>query len=195
MSEATATDGPMKEELLFATRREFREWLTSNGSGDGVWLLFVKDGSSPAITPSEALEEALCFGWIDGLIGRIDASRYRKYFSPRRKGSRWSARNRELAERLIREGLMTAGGFEAIERARRDGAWDAVQDGTIPEERFDEFEVLIGRSAEALANFRAMPRSTRRRFVGLYLEAKMEETRARRLASLIDLLERNRKPM
>ncbi|MDM7992823.1 MAG: YdeI/OmpD-associated family protein [Candidatus Fermentibacter sp.] len=185
----------MKEELQFASRQEFREWLSSNDSGDGVWLLFVKDGSSPAITPAEALEEALCFGWIDGQIRRIDGSRYGKYFSPRRKGSRWSDRNRKLAERLIREGLMTARGFEAIERARRDGAWDAVQDRTVPEERFDEFEVLIGRSADALANFRAMPRSTRRQFVGLYLEAKKEETRARRLVSLIDLLERNRKPM
>lgn len=185
----------MADGLLFGSRQEFREWLASNTSSEGVWLVFVKDGSSPAVTPSEALEEALCFGWIDGLIRRIDGSTYRKYFSPRRKGSRWSERNRRLAGRLVGEGLMTPAGFEAIERAKRDGAWEEVHDRTIPDERFDEFEELVGRSATALENFRAMPPSTRRQFVGLYFEAKLEGTRARRLARLIDLLERNRKPM
>lgn len=185
----------MADDLVFRTRREFREWLSSNDSSEGVWLVFVKDGSSPSITSAEALEEALCFGWIDGLIRRVDGSKYRKYFSPRRNGSRWSDRNRRLAERLIGEELMTPRGFDAIERAKRDGAWDAVVDRTIPDYRFDEFEVLIGRSTAALGNFRAMPRSARHQFVGLYFEAKKEETRARRLAMLIDLLERNMRPM
>lgn len=185
----------MTDDLQFRTGLEFRQWLSSNGSSGGVWLVFVKDGSSPSITSSEALEEALCFGWIDGLIRRIDGSTYRKYFSPRRRGSRWSARNRKLAERLIAEERMTPGGFEAIERAKLEGAWDAVQDRTIPDERFDEFEELVSRSGKALENFRAMPASARRQFVGFYLEAKKEETRARRLAGLIELLEQNRRPM
>ena len=185
----------MTDELVFRTRQDFREWLSLNSSGRGVWLVFGKDESLVTFTASEALEEALCFGWIDGLLKKIDESAYKKYFSPRRKGSLWSKRNKKLVDKLIGERLMTSRGLEVIERAKGDGSWDIVQDRTIPAERYVEFEKLISRSKTAFQNFRKMPKSTKQQFVGLYFEAKKEETRVRRLAKLIDLLEQNRKPM
>jgi uncharacterized protein YdeI (YjbR/CyaY-like superfamily) len=194
-SDPRAGDVPMTDGLVFRTRQEFRDWLSSNSSNQGIWLVFGKDDSFLTITPSEALEEALCFGWIDGLIKKIDGSTYKKYFSPRRKGSRWSEKNKQLADKLMSEQLMTSRGHEVIERAKRDGTWDIVQDRTIPDERYDEFETHISKSKTALENFRKMPKSTRQQFVGLYFEAKKEETRVRRLAKLIDLLEQNKKPM
>jgi len=146
----------MADELIFRTRQDFREWLSSTSSAQGVWLVFGKDDSLLTLSPSEALEEALCFGWIDGLIIKIDGSRYKKYFSPRRKGSRWSEKNKKLAAKLVSEKVMTSSGFKAIEQAKRDGTWDDVHDRTIPDEKYAEFEALIGKSKKALENFRKM---------------------------------------
>jgi uncharacterized protein YdeI (YjbR/CyaY-like superfamily) len=186
---------PMADELIFRTRQDFRDWLSLDSSDQGVWLIFGKDPSLVTLTAAEALEEALCFGWIDGLIKKIDESRYKKYFSPRRKGSQWSEKNKKLVDKLIGEQLMTSKGLEAVERAKRDGTWDAVRDGSIPEERYREFEELVSKSEAALENFRKMPRSAQQQFVGLYFEAKREQTRITRLAKLIDLLEQNKRPM
>jgi uncharacterized protein YdeI (YjbR/CyaY-like superfamily) len=185
----------MADELIFKTRKDFRKWLASNRSIQGVWLIFGKDLASVTLTAAEALEEALCFGWIDGLIKKIDDTSYRKYFSPRRKGSRWSEKNKRLVNQLISEKLMTPRGLEAIEQAKKDGTWQVVQDRTIPDEHYQAFEKCIGENKRALANFRAMPKSTQQQFVGLYFDAKKEETRLKRLAQLIDLLEQNKKPM
>ena len=185
----------MADELIFTTRKEFRKWLSYNNSKQGVWLVFGKDPSVLTLSASEALEEALCFGWIDGVIKRLDEASYKKYFSPRRPGSRWSEKNKRLVDQLIRQDLMTARGLEVIDRAKKDGTWNIVQDTTIPAERFQEFERVIKKSQLALANFRQMPKSAQRQFVGLYFEAKKEETRIKRLAKLIDLLEQNKRPM
>lgn len=185
----------MADEHIFRTRQDFREWLSSNSSGQGIWLIFGKDESLVTLSAAEALEEALCFGWIDGLLTKIDESTYKKYFSPRRKGSKWSEKNKKLVEKLINDQWMTARGFDVIEQAKRDGTWDIVHDREIPDERYDEFEELIRGSKTALDHFKRMPKSTRQQFVGLYFEAKKEETRVKRLAKLVDLLEKNRKPM
>lgn len=185
----------MADELIFKTRKDFRKWLSSHGSHQGVWLIFGKKGSVVTLTASEALEEALCFGWIDGVMKRIDEASYKKYFSPRRAGSKWSEKNKRLAEQLIRQNLMATRGLEVIDRARKSGAWETVQDTTIPAARYRDFERLIEKSRLALAHFRQMPKSAQRQYVGLFFEAKKEETRIKRLAKLIDLLEQNRRPM
>lgn len=181
--------------LMFRTRKDFRDWLALNSSHAGIWLVFGKDDSVVTLTAAEALEEALCVGWIDGLIERINEVTYRKYFSPRRKGSRWSERNKALVAKLMDQHLMTPKGLEVIERSKQDGTWDIVQDRSLPVERYGEFEQLIEKSPKAVENFRKMSKSTRQQFVGLYFDAKREATRVKRLAHLIDLLEQNRKPM
>ena len=115
----------METELIFATREDFQEWLKNYGqTNEGVWLLFGKTKTLKTLSAEEALEEALCFGWIDGLINSIDEHKYKKYFSKRRKGSKWSEKNKKIVEKLIKEGRMTWFGMQAIEEAKRSGEWE-----------------------------------------------------------------------
>jgi len=186
----------MSKEILFECRSDFRKWLERTESdSEGVWLIFSKTKSIRSITANEALEEALCFGWIDGLIKSIDDDRYKKYFSPRRKGSKWSVKNKEIVARLIENNLMEQSGLLVIERSKKDGSWDSANDNTITEEKFQLFESKIANNKKAAANYHGMPVSVRKQFVGLYFEPKKEDTRNKRLLELIELLERNIKPM
>jgi uncharacterized protein YdeI (YjbR/CyaY-like superfamily) len=186
----------MSKEIVFEKRSDFRKWLEQTDmNSEGVWLIFSKTKSITSITASEALEEALCFGWIDGLIKSIDDEKYKKYFAPRRKGSRWSAKNKEIIARLIKDNRVEKNGLLVIERSKKDGSWDSNDDNIITEEKYQMFESKIANNKEAAANYRKMPKSIRRQFAGLYFEPKKEDTRNKRLLELIDLLERNVKPM
>lgn len=186
----------MKEEILFSSRKEFRNWLIDNSKcQDGVWITFGKNTKLKTLKPDEALEEALCFGWIDGQYDSIDETKYLKYFSPRRKKSPWSEKNKKLAEKLITDGIMTELGFQAIERAKQDGTWDAPQAPTISQEQIDTFTEAISFNSKAFENFQKMSMSIKKQFVGLYFEAKREETRIKRLEKLVGLLELNKRPM
>ena len=114
-----------EDQLIFENRNAFREWLIQNHQKNpGIWLVFSKDAGFKTLTANEALEEALCFGWIDGQIKSLDARMYIKRFTPRRKRSSWSERNRKLAAKLIAEGAMTDAGHAAIARARELGTWE-----------------------------------------------------------------------
>ena len=110
----------MDKILTFTNRQAFREWLGMFGTeSDGIWLLFSKKEKSDTLSAGDALEEALCHGWIDGQIQSIDDNTYKKYFARRIPKSKWSVKNKELAQTLMEKGLMTQQGFEAIERARK----------------------------------------------------------------------------
>lgn len=110
----------MGDILKFANREEFREWLEENClSKEGVWLLFGKEGGPKTIKAGEALEEALCFGWIDGQMQRMDDRTYKKYFSMRREKSKWSEKNKALVKSLEKRGLMTEFGRKKIEEAQK----------------------------------------------------------------------------
>lgn len=186
----------MADVLRFDDRGAFREWLSRNcQSGAGVWLLFGKAGGPETIKAGEALEEALCFGWIDGQMQRIDDTSYRKYFAPRRAGSRWSKKNRDLAQRLEAQGLMTDFGRERIEEARRNGQWDAPDPMAVTEEQIAQVAALLEGHEPAYTHFCAMPLSVRRTYTRAYFDAKTEAGRARRLAWLADRLDRNLRPM
>ncbi|MGI6633198.1 MAG: YdeI/OmpD-associated family protein [Bacillota bacterium] len=186
----------LNDQILFSDRDEFREWLTANHSSSrGTWLVFMKAGAEKSVKPDEALEEALCFGWIDGQIRSIDETKYLKWFSPRRKGSKWSSKNRALAERLVGQGKMAAPGFEAIERAKRDGTWEAPKPAPITEEQIDILVRALEGHEPALSNFQKMSPSVRRTYTAFYLDAKSEATRAKRLERIIGRLNENKKPM
>ena len=115
----------MNNPLHFKTRDEFRAWLIDNcQSSDGIWLLFGKTKELVTLKSGEALEEALCFGWIDGLMKRVDDKSYIKYFAARRKDSKWSEKNKLLVESLEKRGLMTDFGREKIEEAKKNGNWE-----------------------------------------------------------------------
>ena len=113
------------DQLVFENRAAFREWLVQNHQkSPGIWLVFSKDAEMRTLTANEALEEALCFGWIDGQLRSRGAKEYLKRFTPRRKRSVWSERNRKLARKLTEEGAMTAAGRAAIAQAQEMGTWD-----------------------------------------------------------------------
>ena len=111
----------MNEILEFADREAFRAWLNVHClSSEGVWLLFAKAGGPKTIKATEAIEEALCFGWIDGQMKSIDELSYKKYFSQRRKNSKWSEKNKKLVEQLEKNGLMTDYGRNKIAEAKQN---------------------------------------------------------------------------
>ncbi|WP_029902521.1 YdeI family protein [Prevotella sp. 10(H)] len=186
----------MNKELFFETRDSFRKWLVNNGqTSEGIWLIFGKTDVLKTLSAHEALEEALCFGWIDGLIVSIDKDRYRKYFSRRIKVSNWSDKNRKLAEKLIAENKMTEFGLQVIEEAKKNGQWHKVHDRSISETQKSEFESKLAIYDKAFKNYCAMSPSTQKQFTGFYFEAKREETRQKRLEKIVRLLEENRKLM
>lgn len=183
-------------DLLFAGREDFRRWLAEHCQSEtGVWLLFGKAGGPKTLTAGEALEEALCFGWIDGQMQRIDDHTYRKYFSMRRENSKWSEKNKALAARLEEQGLMTDFGREKIREAKQNGQWDASAPAPVTEEQIARLSALLEGHEPACANFRAMPPSVRRTYARAYDDAKTEAGRAKRIAWIVDRLNRNLKPM
>ncbi len=187
---------PVDNILTFADRQAFREWLGKHGTeSDGIWLLFGKKGELVTLSAGDALEEALCHGWIDGQIQSIDDKTYKKYFARRLPESKWSVKNKELAQTLLEKGLMTRQGLEAIDRARRNGSWDNARHTLIDDEQINMFRKIIQPYKPAYTNLLAMSHSVQRTYSGFYLDAKSDKTRQARLEKIIDRLNRNLKPM
>lgn len=186
----------MSDVLIFSDREHFRKWLTDNClSTEGVWLLFGKNGGPKTVKADEALEEALCFGWIDGQMQSIDGNTYKKYFSLRRKNSKWSAKNEALVKSLEERGLMTDFGRAKIEEAKQNGQWDAPKPAAVTDEQIAQLSEALKGYDIAYANFRAMSLSVRKTYVKAYLDAKTDTGRGRRLAWIVDRLNKNLKPM
>lgn len=187
----------MSEPLYFKTRDAFRDWLAHNcQSSEGVWLVFGKTKALMTVKAGEALEEALCFGWIDGQMKKVDDQSYIKYFSARRKNSKWSAKNKALAESLEKRGLMTDIGREKIEAAKKNGQWDsAAGPSAVTEEQIETVARLLRENERAHKNFLNMPPSVKKTYTRAYLDAKTEAGQAKRLAWMTGRLEKNLKPM
>lgn len=182
--------------LEFPDRAAFRNWLSENcRSSGGVWLLFGKPGGPRTVTAAEALEEALCFGWIDGKMVRVDDVSYKKYFSLRRAKSKWSEKNKALAEDLEKRGLMTESGREKIREAMANGQWNAPKPADITEEQIAGLSALLEGCEPAYTNFQAMPPSVKRTYTRAWLDAKTSAGQEKRLAWITDRLNRNLKPM
>lgn len=186
----------MNDILEFADRKEFRKWLCENCmSGAGVWLLFGKTGGPKTISAEEALEEALCFGWIDGQMKRIDDKTYKKYFSMRRENSKWSEKNKALVKSLEEQGLMTDFGRRKIEEARNNGQWSAPKPLAVTEEQIARLSELLEEHEPAYQNFQAMSMSVKKTYTRAYFDAKTDAGREKRIAWIVDRLNRNLKPM
>lgn len=182
--------------IVFEDRMAMRAWLSDQGEhGEGAWLVFGKAAGPKTLSAAEALEEALCHGWIDGQMKRIDDLAYIKYFAPRRRGSKWSARNRALVQELVERGIVTQAGLAAIESAQADGSWDTPAAPTPSADQNDELDSLIRGHEPAYANWSQMSPSARRTYARLYFDAKTEQTRARRLKRILGRLDQNLKPM
>ncbi len=186
----------MSDIMEFANREEFRQFLSEHcQSKDGIWLIFGKAGGPKTIKAGEALEEALCFGWIDGQMQSIDDKTYKKYFSMRREKSKWSEKNKALVQSLEERGLMTDFGRQMIEEARENGQWDAPKSMPVTEEQIVGVDALLEEYEPACTNFQAMSLSVRKTYTRAYLDARTDAGREKRLAWMVDRLNKNLKPM
>jgi len=176
--------------MLFTTVQDWETWLEENVDHDGIRLQLVKKNSSaPGISYDEALEVALCFGWIDGQAGTHDDDYFLRAFTPRRARSMWSQRNRDLVARLIETGRMRPSGFAEIERAQTDGRWEAAyrqKDSPVPE----DLQAALDASPVAAELFSRL--SSQNRFAILFRISgvKRPATRAANIAKYVAMLER-----
>ena len=175
--------------MQFANRTEFRAWLEENcQTASGIWLLFGKAGGPETLTAGEALEEALCFGWIDGQMQSLDDKTYRKYFSQRRGKSKWSEKNKQLVQRLEEQGRMTDSGRKKIAEAKANGQWDAPKPAAITEEEIASLSAVLEAYPQAYSNFQAMPMSVKKTYTRAFLDPKTEAGRRKRIAWIVDRL-------
>ena len=186
----------MNDRMVFSDREEFRAWLHENClSNEGVWLLFGKAGGPKTLKAGEALEEALCFGWIDGQMQSMGDKTYKKYFSLRRENSKWSEKNKALAEKLEKQGIMTDHGRKKIEEARKNGRWDAPKPPAVTEDQIAAVTDLLKGYEPAHTNFLAMSQSVKKTYTRAYFDAKTDAGREKRTAWMVDRLNKNLKPM
>ena len=186
----------MSELLEFSDRAAFRKWLQKNGTtSGGVWLLFGKKGGPVTLTATEALEEALCYGWIDGQMQSLDSTKYKKYFACRTTNSKWSDKNKKVVMKLEEQGIMTDYGRAKIKEAKKNGQWEAPQAPTISDEQIDILLDLLEKYEPAYSNFLAMSPSVKKTYTRAYFDAKTDAGRDSRISWMIDRLNKNLKPM
>jgi uncharacterized protein YdeI (YjbR/CyaY-like superfamily) len=180
--------------LELADRSAWEAWLEQNHeSGEGVWLKFAKKGAPRAtVTPAEAIEIALCFGWIDGQLGAVDEHFYRQRFTHRRPRSRWSRINRDRATELIAAGLMRPAGLEEVNRAHADGRWQAAYEPQSTITAPPDFQAALDANQPAAEFFATLTGSDRYAFLYRIGDVSRPQTRARRIAQYVDLLARRR---
>jgi uncharacterized protein YdeI (YjbR/CyaY-like superfamily) len=186
---ASSSDYPI---LLFANRAAFRKWLSAHHASEpGLWLRIAK-AASPlrSVTYAEALDVALCFGWIDGQKKSYDADSFLQKFTPRQKRSPWSKRNREHVARLIAAGEMHPAGLAAVEAAKADGRWDRAYDSpgtvTVP----DDLQAALDANPKAKKFFATLKGANRYAILYRIQTAVKPETRARRIAEFVAMLQR-----
>ena len=183
------------ETLSFKSSAEFRRWLAKNhASSTGLWLrIFKKDSPQVSLTYAEALDQALCFGWIDSQKKSRDEQSWIQKFTPRRARGGWSRLNTRHAERLITAGAMTPAGLCAIEEAKSDGRWEAAYDSPRNASPPDDFLKALAKNIKAKTFFATLNRANIYAIVYRLQTAKKPETRARRLRQILEMLEREEK--
>jgi len=176
-------------------REDWRRWLKENHARETeIWLVFLKKTTgNPNLSYNDAVEEALCFGWIDGIKRSIDEERYMHRFTPRKTGSKWSKSNKERAERMVKAGKMAAAGKEAIEQARKSGAWADPGDSRTIVAMSPELSRKLKQNRKAAAFFNELAPSYQRQYMAWIEAAKRPDTRARRVDEAIALLGRGEK--
>jgi len=181
--------------LDFKDAAEWRRWLRRNhAKSQGEWVYMYKKGARAGLRYLDALDEALCFGWIDGQIWAVDEDRFRQRWTPRRPGSVWSQLNKTRVKRLVADGRMAEPGLAAVRAAKRCGKWQsAYTSRTAPELPVDLRKALKA-VPEAWQNFSRFAPSYRTMYIGWVADAKREETRQRRIAAVVRRAGENRKP-
>ncbi|WP_196888827.1 YdeI/OmpD-associated family protein [Aureivirga sp. CE67] len=183
------------EDFCPNNRQEWRKWLEKHhNEKDGIWLIIYKQSSkNPNLTWSEAVDESLCFGWIDSVKKSIDSEKYRQYFTKRKPKSTWSKINKEKIQKLSQEGLMTKSGLDIVEIAKKNGSWsilDSVENLEIPKDLEQEFEQHSG----AKVYFLSLSKSVRKMMLYWIVSAKRTETRKKRIQEIATTSGKNEKP-
>lgn len=189
---ATGGEMPLLEP---ADRAEWRAWLEQHhATSSGVWVAVGKKGGTrTTLTYEELVQEALCFGWIDGVVNRLDADRFKQRLTPRRPGGTWSRSNKERVARLIEQGLMTPAGLAAVEAAQANGSWkllDDVDDLVVPDDLAAALETVPA-AASFFAGLSPSPKKLILYWIG---SAKRPQTRARRIEQTLQAAAEGRTP-
>lgn len=183
------------EQFYPASQAEWRQWLDKNHvSKQSVWLVFYsKSSTKKSITWSEAVDAALCYGWIDSKKIKIDEETSHQFFSKRKAQSTWSKINKEKVRQLIEQGLMTQAGLDSIEKAKQNGSWtvlDEVEELIIPQDLDEAFNKLEG----SKAHFLSLSKSVKKMMLQWLVLAKRPETRQKRITEIIESSERKEIP-
>ncbi|MGD1807975.1 YdeI/OmpD-associated family protein [Dapis sp. BLCC M126] len=177
-------------------RQQWRKWLEENHKDYvGIWLIYYKVKSGkPSIKYSEAVQEALCFGWIDSKVKSLDSERYMQVFTPRRPKSVWSKLNKQYIQELIKEGLMTEAGLEKIELAKQDGSWtklDSIEELIVP----TDLQQALAANPTAKKYFESLSKSSKKNLLFWIETAKRSDTRLKRIEKIINSAAQNKNPL
>lgn len=192
-----AGGGGFVKELRVTSREEWRRWLADHhADAAGIWLVYAKKGTGePTVSYEESVLEALCFGWVDGLVRSIDETWYKRRFTPRNPKSHWSPSNKRRVAELQKEGRMTPAGRALVEAAKENGWWDrptdAVRTASLTEPT-SEFRKALDAHPESRAGFEGLTPGRQRAYIRWIAAAKREETRSRRIRESLALLEKGK---
>ena len=186
---------PYNRRVHFRSRKEWRAWLRAHHAKESeIWLTHYRVSSSqPGVRHQEAVEEALCFGWIDGQLKKIDDESFMLRYSPRKASSPWSRINREKAEELIRSGRMTAAGLARVEEAKKAGLWQRAYTNKTRERMPSDLKAALVANEPAWENFRKFANTYRNMYIGWVTSAKTLETRKKRIDRVVAQASRNKK--
>jgi uncharacterized protein YdeI (YjbR/CyaY-like superfamily) len=181
--------------IPFKSQKEWERWLSKNHDKfNGIWLnFFKKDSGIKSINHEEALDEALCYGWIDGQAKPYDEKSWLQKFTPRRKKSIWSKRNRENIERLTKAGKMKPAGLEEVEKAKADGRWQKAYDSQSNMKMPEDFLKLLSKNKKAKKFFDTLNKTNTYAIAWRLQSAKKPETRERRMKKFLEMLSKGEK--
>ena len=184
------------KKVYVTTRTEWRDWLSKyhDKENDGIWVVFYKKSvKKPTLEYEESVEEALCFGWIDSIIKKIDDEKYIRKFTPRKADSHWSVLNKKRVEKAIKEGRMTRFGLDKVKEAKASGMWNKDNrpkiDWSVPE----ELRAALEKNKKAKVFFEQLAPTYQKQFVGWIQVAKRQETKVKRVKECIALLAHGKK--
>ncbi|MEP7170432.1 MAG: YdeI/OmpD-associated family protein [Bacteroidota bacterium] len=198
MTKKTVTKKPPQNDypgITCKSQKEWHNWLDKNHSRlNGVWLRFFKKASAiKTVNNKEALDEALCYGWIDGQANSFDENSWIQKYTPRRAKSIWSKRNIENISRLEKEGRMKPAGFKAVEGAKKDGRWEKAYDSPVNMKIPEDFLKAVSKNRKTLAFFNALNKSNIYAITWRLQTAKKPETREKRMKTILGMLKNGEK--
>ncbi len=179
----------------FASAEAWHKWLQKNhATSDGIWLrIFKKDSGTKTVTYAEALDEALCFGWIDGQRDKYDAESFVQKFTPRRPKSLWSKRNQAHVARLEKEDRMQPAGLKEVEQAKADGRWESAYDSAATMKVPDDFVKELKKDKKAYEFFLSLNKTNTFAIAWRLATAKKPETREKRMKALLEMMRSGKK--